>query len=415
MNSHHFKTGKTLSSALALIVLSACSSDNSTDPVTCETANATEAPSVEESPLFAFASTEASDFSSGRLERLSVGEFPELTGCTIAGSSDIFVRTDGTNVFALGRGNQDWFAQFDKETLDNVYQYSVVANGASSANPHDVAFRNANQAFIARYDTSSVWIVNPSATSEAEFFLSEIDLSAYDADGATEMTALAIVGDNLFVLMQRLENFFATRTSYIAVFDISGDTPTEVETGMGSDGLGGIQLPVNNAQQMFVNEATGDLIIAANGDAFNPAIAAEEKLSGGVVAVDTTDYSVELLIDDNELLAEPAEGEELTPEFISRVLMVSPEKGYLVSFTSFGTSFVRSFNPTTGLVAQDPLSDFNGVDVKSLNLAPSGNVWVAIGDIEAPGFDRLNPTDDTLVGPRVRTELNPNNVVFITR
>lgn len=52
-----------------------------------------------------------------------------------------------------------------------------------------------------------------------------------------------IVGDRLFVVMQRLNLFQPTRTAYVAVFDVVTDT--EVDTGMGgSDGLKGVPLAV---------------------------------------------------------------------------------------------------------------------------------------------------------------------------
>jgi hypothetical protein len=411
--------------SVAVSTIAACSSDSddsgtmvdaadTTIYTTCESANAAETPTTESAPNFAFASTQASDFSAGRLERIAIGDTPNLSGCTPNGLSDLVALTDSTNAYALGRFNQDSLAQFDIESLETSYQYSLNGVNGGSANPYDVVFKNDTTAYVARYGTTSVWVINPSATSEAEFFTAEIDLSAYDADGATEMTALALVGDKLFVLMQRLQSFSATLPSYVAVFDTSGDSAVEINTGMGNDGLNGIELPVQNVQQMVYNASTNDLMITAAGDRYNVDKTNAEKLSGGLVAVDATDYTSELLIDDNDINGDlTADG--YTPEFVVDALIVSADKGYLLSSASFGSSNIRTFNPTTGVIADTTLANYTGVDISTMALGPNGLVWIGIKDTTAPGFDRLNATDDTMVGERVRTELNPNRVVFVAR
>ncbi len=405
--------------------LAACSSDSddsgtmvdaadTTIYTTCESANAADAATAATAPNFAFTSTVATDFSSGRVERISIGDTPNLSGCTPATLSDIVVRTDGNNAYELGRFNLDSFTQFDKESLAANYQYSLNGVNGGSANPHDVVFKNETTAYIARYGTASIWVVNPSATTEAEFLTAEIDLSAYDADGATEMTALTLVDDKLFVLMQRLQSFSATLPSYVAVFDTSGDTAVEINTGMGNDGLNGIELPVQNAQGMAYNADTNDLLITAAGDRYNSDKTNAEKLSGGLVSVDATDYTSELLLDDNEINGDVS-ADDAMPEFFADALVVSAEKGYLLSSASFGSSNIRTFNPTTGLIADAPLANFTGMDITTMAVGPTGLVWVGIKDATSPGFDRVNVTDDTVVGERVRTELNPNRVVFVTR
>lgn len=415
---------------LLTIMLSACgsSSDSVVDDLldegieeaiaTCDEANAAEVDSVDVAPIFAFASTAASDFSAGQYERISISETPVLSGCTTPGLSDVFVVTDGEFAYGLGRSSQDSLTQFDIESLEANSQFSLIGADATTANPHDVVFVNDTRAYVARYDTGMVWIINPSATTDAEFFLGTIDLSVYDDDGATQMTAMDLIGDNLYVLMQRLDIFTPSDASYLAVFDVSGAVGEEVEiaTGMGADGLDGIELPVTNVQEMFFNEATNDLIITAAGDFFGSTGGTPlERLQGGIIAVDATDFTLEVLVDDNVLNPEPADGEELVPEFFDTATIVSADKGYIVSGAEFGVSFLRSFNPTTGIVNPETLADFDGVNITTLQVSPSGNVWVGINDEINPGFDVLNPDDDSLVGERILTELNPNTVVFISR
>ncbi len=411
--------GKLVTSVILVTALSACSSNDDNGMVTCEAADAAATPSVEDAPAFAFASTSAADFSAGRLERVAVSEQPELSGCTPAGLSDIRVATDGNDAYAIGRFNQDSLTRFESESLDTIFQFSVLADEAASANPQDVVFLNETKAYVSRFGTTNVWIVNPSATTESEFFLGTLDLSAYDTDGATEATELVIVDDKLFILQLRLQNFSATLPSVIAVFDVNTDT--EIVTGSSNaEGLNGIVLPINNASGMFFNEATNDLIVSAQGDTFNTSISPVDRLSGGLVAVDVTDFSIETLIDDNELNTGDTSAEDFQAVFFSEAVIVSAEVGYFSTFTldedTFGQSFsVRSFNPTTGVFAPSALPAFEDVSVTTLAVGPNGNVWVGVGGSDAPGFERIDPSDDSLVGQRIRTELVPSEVVFLNR
>lgn len=370
---------------------------------TCEAANAAETLSAADAPYFAFANTRSTGFDAGFYERLSIGENVELSGCSEPNaSSDNFAVTDGTHLYGIGRFNQDNVTRYNIETFEADYQYSVVGDDGVASNPHDMAFVDETKAYVARYGTGEVWIVNPSATSQEEFFVGTIDLSAYDADGATEMTRAVVVGDRLFVLMQRLQQFSPTQNGYIAVIDTNTDT--EIATGQGADGLNGIELPMRNGLDMFFNDATNDLVVSSAGDFFNPDGANADTLTGGVALVDATDFSVEVLIDDDTL-----------GEFVDSVAIASADKGYVVTTTSFGTAFLRAFNPTTGVVETDPLSNFSGIDITAIGVGPMGNVWIGINDDAAPGFDRINPADDSPVGGRIRTELIPESLVFIAR
>lgn len=404
---------RALASGFMLAALSACSSsdDDNLDVASvitnCESANAAETPNAADAPFFAFANTRTINFDAGRYERLSLslGDNVELSGCTAANSSsDNFAVTDGSDLYAIGRFQQDNITRYNIESLEADYQYSVVGDDGVSSNPYDIAFVSDTKAYVVRYGTGQVWIVNPSAESQEEFFVGEIDLSAYDDDGATEMARAVLVGDQLFVLMQRLEQFAPTRNGYIAVIDTTTDT--EILTGQGEDGLNGIELPMRNGMDMFFNEATNDLVVASIGSEnfFAPQGASTETLTGGVLLVDATDYSIEVLIDDDVL-----------NEFVDSVAIVSADKGYVVSVTAFGTAFLRAFNPTTGVVDTDPLPNFNGVDITLVKLGPAGYVWVGISSETTPGFERINPVDDSVIGDRVRTELVPDSLVFIAR
>ena len=105
----------------------------------------------------------------------------------------------------------------------------------ASSNPHDLVFVDSQKGYLLRYGSPNVWIVNPSATSASEFKIGEIDLSAYDADGVPEATRAVIVGDRMFVFMQRLELFAPTLPGVVAVIDTTTDT--EIDTGSDGDSV----------------------------------------------------------------------------------------------------------------------------------------------------------------------------------
>jgi len=379
-------------------------------PVSCDAAAGMPLADATEAPIFAFAAARAPDFSAGRLVRISVGDNPSLSGCTLGTLSDISVATDGTSAYEIGRFNLDTITQFNIESLAANYQYSVAGTGPT-VNPHDIAFLNDNKAYVARYGSTALWAVNPSATTDTDFFLSEIDLSAYDADGATEMTDALIVDGKLFVLMQRLQAFSPTLDGYVAVIDTTNDT--EINTGQGTDGLNGIRLDVRNPSRLFFNAATNDVMVVAAGDN-NGSGDLAARLTGGLVAIDANDYSSELVIDDDVLNPAPADGEEQTPLFVFDAIIASADKGYLVASEAFRTSSIHAFNPTTGVVEAEPLPGLAGIDITLVENGPNGNVWVGVGN-DAPGFLRLNPADDSQVGTKILTELEPLRVVFINR
>jgi len=309
----------------------------------------------------------------------------------------------------------DTLTKFDIESFAVDYQYSV--NGTeSNVNPHDVVFVDDSKAYVIRYGSSRIWIINPSATTETDFFLSEIDLSAYDADGAIDMTDAEIVDGKLFVLIQRLQGFSPTLDGYVAVIDTATDT--EIATGQGAEGLNGIRLDVRNPGRLFYNEATNDVMVVASGD-INGSGEVAARLTGGLLAIDATDYSSELLIDDDTLNSAPSGDASPATQFVLDAMIATADKGYLVTSTSFKNSTLRAFNPSTGVVNPTPLTGLEGIDITTLINGPSGNVWVAVGTDEmggdAPGIFRLNPSDDSVVGEKILTELVPSRLVFITR
>jgi len=96
-------------------------------------------------------------------------------------------------------------------------QFSV-GNGA---NPQDIAFASPSKAYVSRLGSPDLLIVNPSTGAT----LGVIPLAAWaDADGNPEAAHLAVVGDLLFVALERLSNFVPADTGLVVVVDMRADT-----------------------------------------------------------------------------------------------------------------------------------------------------------------------------------------------
>ncbi|HHJ34581.1 MAG TPA: hypothetical protein ENJ87_02335, partial [Gammaproteobacteria bacterium] len=151
----------------------------------------------------AIIATVAADFSSGAHsviskdgngDRISLNELlPTASDITVAAFRKNFYRIER----AFAGNNITKFSSSDPQTP--VWQFSTNdAGSAILSNPHDMVFVSETKAYVLRYGTSTAWIVNPSAQTEAEFKTGELDLSAYaDADGVPEMDSGVVVDGRL--------------------------------------------------------------------------------------------------------------------------------------------------------------------------------------------------------------------------
>ena len=362
----------------------------------------------------AFAAT--ASFPTGQIERISLTDGYTVNGTYPATESDIRVVTDGSDIYQIGRFQLDSLTRFDATDTSIVdYQYSV--NGDEIAvNPSDVIFVNDTKAYVLRYGSPIIWIVNPSAQIEAEFKIGEIDLSAYDPDPTDEdlspnADSAVIVDGKLFVLMQRLSVFNPIETGYVAVIDV--ETDTEINTGKGeTDNLNGIPLGSLNPTNIRYNETTDEIYVTGRGNIFVEFNALPgDPYTGGLFAIDQTTYDLSQLLDDGDENTNNGLG------FIQHTLVVNDDKGYVAFYTgSDPVTFasltnLRTFNPSTGEVG-DEVAAVAGAAVATLNMASDNTVWVGINS-DTPGFTRLDPANDMVVEPSISTSFSPINVIFL--
>ncbi|MEE9334141.1 MAG: hypothetical protein V3U65_08620 [Granulosicoccaceae bacterium] len=382
-----------------LSLLSACSSsDDSATPADTNIA----------AGHYAFVATAGGG--AGQIERYSLADNTQ-NGTYPATMTDLSIATDGTHVYEIGRFNLDTLTKYDvSDTSAPVYQFSVNGD-ETQANPYDVIFVNDTKAYVIRYGSTQVWIIDPSvdALDEANFRTGELDLSVYDTGGAPKASGAVLVGGKLFILMQRLDAGFApSSVGYVAVFDTTTDE--QINTGKGTDGLPGIALSTLNPSNIQYLEARDEIYVTGRGNIFgNPAVTGD-PYQGGIETIDPTSYDIAMLLDDGT--------EAENNDFFSSALIVSPSLGYLITNSGFdATTFasidtLRSFNPTTGILAAEPVAGLVDTSIANLHVAPDGLLWVGVpGD--APGFNLIDTSTNMIVGEFLATTLAPLDVVFV--
>jgi YVTN family beta-propeller protein len=354
----------------------------------------------------AVVATSAADFSSGA--HATIGVIPENGQRAVRTNlaptvSDVTAATHDSAFFRIERFMADNVTRFEIDApATPVWQYSTLDAGETvTSNPYDLVFVNENRALLLRFGKAAAWFVNPSTPDAAGFKIGEVDLSPLaDADGIPEMAGGALVGDRIFVILQRQDRDggFLPEEGFVAVMD--AENGALVDPGVTT--APGIPLPARNPQTIQYLPETGLLYIACNGPfpGFGPA---EEEYTGGIVALDPETFETTLLVDDG------------TPEnhpfgTINNLELMSADKGYFVGFDDFGDNSLYAFDPQTGAVTGPVAPSLQGKYLAALAAGPEGMLWV--GDATDAQVALVDPATDTVV-ETVDTGLNPARIVFV--
>jgi|GEM_PF-6298228 len=293
--------------------------------------------------------------------------------------SDYTVSAYGQHFYHIGRFQIDAINKYAFSSPTQKIWPSTHADGWSilgsdyDANAYEIVFVNEEKAYLIRYGSTKVWIINPSATDQAHFKLDELDLSAYDdGDGAPEMAAATIVGDKLFVVMQRLHHWCPTEDAYIAVFDINTNTEVDVNSANDPKGLKGIRLAVRNPSTIDYQKDIG-LVVSGVGAGTIFSCTPPNRYSGGIEVIHPGTYQTSLLLDDGDEANHPY-------DFISAAIVLDKNNGYFVSYADWQDTKLYHFNPSTkavtGLVKG--FGDGAKLDIRLLKKAPDNTAWLGI-------------------------------------
>ncbi|MBW1735365.1 MAG: hypothetical protein JRJ71_13430 [Deltaproteobacteria bacterium] len=206
--------------------------------------------------------------------------------------SDITVASYENSFYILERTGRNNVTKYNIDNPANaIWQWSTEGDETNS-NPHDLVFESEQKAYLLRYGSDTAWIVNPSATREADFKIGELDLSAYQYEGnAPGMHSGVIVDGKLFITLQRFDSTWTPQTAYVAVFDVTTDT--EIDTGKGSGDMLGIPLPVKNPGAIQYLADNNTVYVQGSGHFFGTL-----EYSSGIAAIDPATYEVSTVLDD---------------------------------------------------------------------------------------------------------------------
>jgi len=298
-------------------------------------------------------------------------------------ASDYTIDVYEQYLYHIGRGSIDTLTRYDAaaEFLQEDYTYNLAEPESSSSNVYQIVQVAEDKAYVLRYGKTSVQVVDPSADEE-NFVLSEVELAAYVAEGATypRMYSAVVSDDKLFVGMQRLDANWQPTQSYVAVIDIA--TNTEIDTDAEDEGLKGIPLSADNLHSMALDD--NYVYVAGRGN--------YSDNSGALDRISLNDYSVNTLIDGSTFAAlnddeSGAYYHVLAVEVVGDTLFVQinleggeAPRGYIYSAPISNPSSFTDVTPDA----------FAGEKIATVQSGPDNTLWVSLDNAETPDVYVLN-------------------------
>ena len=348
----------------------------------CSTAGNPLVPGTD-SPQAAYVVT--TDYSTGGLSVINLAN-RQVTPNVASVHSDATLRVYGGLIYVINRYGQDNIQVIDPGNHFATIKQFSTGNGS---NPQDIAFISTTKAYVARYGSSDLWIVNPSTGVKR----GSISLAGFaDSDGLPEMAHLAIVGPWLFVACQRLTNYVASNPSVVVVIDTRTDEISDREPF--TPGIQGITLTGRNPFSDFVYDATTkELLISCVGN-FGVA-------DGGIERIDAvTPHSLGYAITESQIGGD-----------VLDIAWNDAAHSYaIVSSASFSNQVV-GWNPTTGAVI-DTVYSTPGSNLQDCEVNALGELYICNNAVTTPGVWVYRAGADTLLAGPLNTGLPPNQIAF---
>ena len=285
-------------------------------------------------------------------------------------SSDALARSFGGRVYVVNR-----LRGANIQIIDPQQGYTTPANAQVSVgngtNPQDIAFLNANKAYVSRLqNTSRLLILNPTTLA----ILGELELGSLlkpnDPDGSPEPSYMLVNNGLLYVVLRHLGNFVPVARGEIVVIDPVRDSIVKV-----------IQLPFTNPfSQLHFSPTLKRILVSCVGN-FGVS-------DGGIVAIDPVTNTVDPSIS----ITEAAMRGDITDFEI-----VSSTKAFaIVTDANFVNSLV-TFNPSAGQRLTTVLGPLD-VFIPQMAINSRNELYVAVNDTTTttPGvrvFDAVTDRD----------------------
>jgi len=327
------------------------------------------------------------DFTTGSLSAADLS--PRTPHCDVSGvNNDASLRFYDGRLYVVNRFGGDNIQVIDPATYATVKQFSV-GNGA---NPHDIAFASPTRAYVTRFESTDLWIVNPASGAHT----GTISLAAYaDADGNPEMDRMIMVGPLLFVSLERVDrnnSYQPTDTSLVAVIDTRADTLVDCNAAL--PGRQAIRLQLKNPFTTFqFDRATSRLLIGCVG--FFGA------LDGGVERIDPV-----LLASDGVAITEAALGGDLND-----VVWGDAQTSWAIVADGGGNTKFVSWRAATGALLAT-LWNPGGYVLADAEQNDRGELWVCDNSFSSPAVRVFSAATGLPVGSDVTCTLPPTAVTF---
>ncbi|MBE0366275.1 cadherin repeat domain-containing protein [Pseudoalteromonas aurantia] len=368
---------------------------------------------VKDTPDFAVVQTVSPDFLGSEVVYIDPVQQSVETGFYIKDASDYTLSTYKSDIYHIGRFNIDEITKYNRAAPDvALWSYSTQDSQDSvSRNPYSLVSLNDNKAYLIRYGSGKVWIVNPQATQAEDFKIGELDISHYahnNANNTPTPSSAAILDGKLYIAMQRIDDNWTPGIAYVAVFDTSTDT--EIETNaLADDEFKGIPLVGRNPLENSVVTANDKVYVTSRSS-----YSGTDLSLSRIEEITPEDYSVRNIIDAQAI-------PESESAVIRASVIVSEEKGYFYSNQTFFSpeyhvkSTLHEFNPTTGAVIASNIANTGDDAIVQLALDSANFLWMGINNPTTPGVDIINTADNTPEGTRLLTELTPSTIRFVEK
>lgn len=364
-----------------------------------------------DTPELAVVQTIAPDYLSSEVVYIDPYQQQVATGYYQKAKSDYTLDTYKDSIYHIGRYGIDTLSKYKFDNKDaQLWSYSTQDDQDSlTRNPYQLLQISDEKAYLLRYGSGLVWVVNPQAQNAEDFKLATLDISAYasnNSSGTPNPSSAVVHDDKLYIAMQRQSDQFVPDTAYIAVFDTTTDT--EIETNANDeDAFKGIPIA-------GVNPLGGSLVVANDKVYVTTRNAySSTDLSGSKIeAISPVDYSVTTV-----LSAASIPNNESA--FITTSAVVSEQKGYFLSEQAFFTpsyhtkSTVHEFNPSTGEIIASNIAGTGEDGISSMKLDAAGFIWLSVQNPANPGIDIIDSSSNEKYGQRLGTTLNPSAIRFI--
>ena len=327
------------------------------------------------------------DFITGSL---SAVDLPARTNhCDVASpASDAALRYYGGRLYVVNRFGGDNIQVVNPATYANVIQFSV-GNGS---NPHDIAFASPTKAYVTRYESPDLWIVNPQTGA----FLGAIPLGAYaDHDGNPEMDRMVVVGPLLFISLERIDRpggYQPDDTAYVAVVDTRADTLVDCDPAQ--PGTQAIHLQLTNPVTTFQFDATTSRLLIGCAGAYG-------VLDGGVEWIDPVN-----LVSGGVAITETELGGD-----VSDVVWVGAQKSYAIVADLAANTKLVSWSPAAGTLLGTLWSP-GGYSLSDAEATGTGELWVCRNSFSGSALRVFSIATDTPSGADLHCTLPPTAITF---